>query len=252
MRIDPPRLPVPEGGEGEYTVVLATRPAANVTISVAVPEGASIMADPSSLTFTPANWNTPQAVTVTEPEDDDALDETYNMIHRVTSSGSDYSNALIEVNVIEVEDNDAAPEPGVRIEPPRLTLREGETRRYTVVLTAAPAANVTVSMTVSLEADFSADPSSLTFTPQNWDTPQRVTVTASGRRRYRGRHLQHRPQRLEHRPELLKRLRRLDFGDRRRQRRRAGNNQPESDLGPGRDLRNDNRDQLRAGWKRDL
>ena len=178
VRIDPSRLTVTEGGTGTYTVVLATQPTTAVTLSVAVPQGASITADPSSLTFTSQNWSTPQTVTVEEPEDEDTLDETYSMNHRVTNSGSDYSNALIQVNVIEVVDNDAAPEPGVRIDPARLTVREGETGSYTVVLTAAPTANVTVSMTVSLAADFSAEPSLLTFTSQNWSTPKTVTVTA--------------------------------------------------------------------------
>ena len=100
------------------------------------------------------------------------------MIHRVTNSGSDYSNPLIQVNVIEVTDNDTPPEPGVSIDPARLTVTEGQTGTYTVVLTAAPTADVTVSGTVPLEADFTAEPSSLTFTSQNWNRPQTVRVTA--------------------------------------------------------------------------
>ena len=117
-------------------------------------------------------------MTVTAPEDDNTLNESHTLVHSVSSTDGNYNGVRIDGIALTAEDNDAAPEPGVRIDPARLTVREGETGSYTVVLTAAPTADVTVSMTVSLAADFSAEPSLLTFTSQNWSTPQTVTVTA--------------------------------------------------------------------------
>ena len=45
---------------GSYAVVLVTQPRADVTIAVAVPEEASLRAEPSWLTFTSRNWSTPR------------------------------------------------------------------------------------------------------------------------------------------------------------------------------------------------
>ena len=176
VSVDPARLPVPEGGMGTYTVVLDTRPTADVTITVAVPQGASITAAPSPLIFTSLNWDSPQTVTVTEPEDDDALDETYSMIHRVTSTDFDYSNPFVQWSVIEVIDNDAATA-GVTLDPEELTVPEGGSASYTVVLDTQPTASVRVSILISLQAEFSVAPSPLTFTTTNWNKPRTVTVT---------------------------------------------------------------------------
>ena len=176
VSIDPSRLTVPEGGSGIYTVVLDTQPAADVTISVAVPQGASITAYPSQLIFTSSDWDQPQEVTVEEPEDDDALDETYSMIHRVTSTDFDYSNPFVQWSVIEVIDNDAATA-GVTLDPEELTVPEGGSTSYTVVLDTQPTASVRVSILISLQAEFSVVPSPLTFTTTNWNKPRTVTVT---------------------------------------------------------------------------
>ena len=51
-------------------------------------------------------------------------------------------------------------------------------RTYTVVLDTMPTSNVTVGITNSSSADVTTSASSLTFTTGNWNSPQRVTVTA--------------------------------------------------------------------------
>lgn len=52
----------------------------------------------------------------------------------------------------------------------------GATDTYQIVLTAAPTANVVV--TVTPDSQLQVDQTALTFTPANWNTPQTVTVTA--------------------------------------------------------------------------
>jgi hypothetical protein len=52
----------------------------------------------------------------------------------------------------------------------------GATDTYTVVLNAAPTANVTV--TINSGTELMVAPATLTFTPANWAVPQTVTVTA--------------------------------------------------------------------------
>lgn len=50
------------------------------------------------------------------------------------------------------------------------------TDTYTVTLTRAPSADVTISITT--DSQVSVSPASLTFTPSDWETPQTVTVSA--------------------------------------------------------------------------
>ena len=61
-----------------------------------------------------------------------------------------------------------------------LTVDEGDTAAYTVMLTREPTDDVTVTPEVqgAKNADITVS-GPLTFTPQDWDTPQTVTVTAA-------------------------------------------------------------------------
>ncbi|MEV6330503.1 glycoside hydrolase family 48 protein [Streptomyces sp. NPDC051909] len=62
----PAQLSVRQGTTGTFDLRLSTQPAANVTVSVARTSGVTgLTASPATLTFTPANWNTAQKVTVT-------------------------------------------------------------------------------------------------------------------------------------------------------------------------------------------
>jgi hypothetical protein len=63
----PAQLGVQQGRSGTFSVKLSTPPSANVTVSTARTDGSTGLSvtGGSSLTFTPSNWNTPQAVTVT-------------------------------------------------------------------------------------------------------------------------------------------------------------------------------------------
>lgn len=59
-----------------------------------------------------------------------------------------------------------------------LTVGEGSTGTFTVKLDKAPSEAQTVYLAVSDTALLSVSPATLTFTPNNWETPQTVTVTA--------------------------------------------------------------------------
>ncbi|MFI6107780.1 glycoside hydrolase family 48 protein [Streptomyces sp. NPDC051310] len=62
----PAQLGVRQGTSGTFDLKLSTQPAGNVTVSVARTSGnTGLTASPAALTFTPANWNTAQKVTVT-------------------------------------------------------------------------------------------------------------------------------------------------------------------------------------------
>ena len=76
---------------------------------------------------------------------------------------------------MKVEDDD---EQGVRTSATALTVPEGDSRTYTVALGSQPAGPVTVTPSVAGSADVTVS-GALTFTAQNWDQAQTVTVSAA-------------------------------------------------------------------------
>jgi glucose/arabinose dehydrogenase len=107
-------LSVTEASSASFTVRLAIAPASNVTVAVSRSSGSSgVTATPTSLTFTPSTWNTPQTVTVSAAEDGNNVDEGAT----ITCSAS----GLTSQNVVVIaRDNDRpAGSPTATITQPR-------------------------------------------------------------------------------------------------------------------------------------
>ncbi len=155
-----------------YTIQLDSKPTANVTVTIGDPSNTAVMAEPAALTFTPDNWDVPQTVTVTCAEDDNAVNEESTVTHTV--GGGDYEGVTAPGVTFKVTDNDTA---GVTLSETVLIVGEGGTDTYTVKLDTEPTGNVTVTINDPANTDVTAEPATLTFTPDNWDDPQTVTVT---------------------------------------------------------------------------
>ena len=168
-------LTVPEGGSNAYSLVLSSAPTGDVTIGVGVPTGNDLSTVQESLTFTTSNWNRSQTVTVSAGEDDDAIaDDAVVITH--TISGGGYADTAVPGVRVTIIENDT---PGVTITPTQLTIGEGETGEYTVVLDTRPSATVTVAIGGYSGTDLSVSPAgSLTFTTADWNRSQTVTVSA--------------------------------------------------------------------------
>jgi hypothetical protein len=167
---------VAEGGATDsYTVALTSQPTANVTVAVAPSSQVSV--DKTTLTFTPSNWNVAQTVTVTAVNDNVAEGaHTGTITHTAASSDARYNGLAVAGVTAQITDNDTA---GLQITQSggSTNVTEGAaTDSYTVALTSRPTANVTI--TVSPDSQVSADKTTLTFTPSNWNLAQTVTVTA--------------------------------------------------------------------------
>ena len=175
-------LSVPEGSSATYTVVLDGAPAANVTIAVAKQTGDddNLTFSPASLTFSTTNWNTAQTVTVSAAQDGDDDNGTATLTHTVTSTGTDFTSSLTIASVTATEDDDDMP--GVTVSTTSLTVPEGGSATYTIVLDTQPTGNVEITATPHSQADPNltvTSGSSLTFGTTNWNTAQTVTVSAA-------------------------------------------------------------------------
>ena len=167
-------LTIAEGATGTYEVVLTSAPTGgDVTITLSSDNTDVTLSD--ALAFTSANWNSAQTVTVTAAEDNDANNDSATITHTLT--GGDYGKAGVTAAAVAVTvtDNDQA---GVTVSPGMLTVTEGATGAYTVVLTSAPTGEVTITPSSDNPEVTLSD--ALAFTSANWNSAQTVTVTATG------------------------------------------------------------------------
>ncbi len=174
------------GGSAYFTVTLATKPTADVTIPLTVSDATEAARSPASLTFTPANWNVSQTVTVTGVDD---LVDDGNVPYTVqtgvaTSTDANYSGMnAADVSITNTNDDFSS----LRVTPASglTTTEAGGTAQFSVVLSVQPSANVSVTVSsndvteglVSSGAQGPAASITLTFTPGTWNVPQWVTVT---------------------------------------------------------------------------
>jgi len=96
------------GGEAHFDLLLKTQPTANVTI-VATSSNPSEGTVSAPLTFTPANWQNAQRLTVTgvdDPTDDGA--QAYTVALQVTSNDAEYAALAAVELALTNQDNDVA------------------------------------------------------------------------------------------------------------------------------------------------
>jgi len=156
-----------DGATETYTVVLDTQPSAQVTVTPT--SGSEDKATVSgALVFTSSNWNSVQTVTVTG-----VAVGASTITHAVTSSSdTNYPTSLSIADVTAT----VAEAPGVTLGSSTVSVVEGTTATYSVVLDSQPTADVTVTATSGTQAKATVS-AALTFTTSDWDTAKTFTVT---------------------------------------------------------------------------
>ncbi len=161
------------GTTDTFTAVLDVQPASDVVLDVSSGDTGEATVSPAQLTFTNANWDTPQTVTITGVDDaiqDGDIDTTITVAVNDGSSDAAYATVPDETLVVTTYDND------VTMSTSTVTFVEDDaSKNFTVVLNSQPSSDVTFDLSLS-HPHLSLTPSSVTFTNANWDTPQTVTV----------------------------------------------------------------------------
>ena len=158
---------VAESATATYTVALTDSYAGVLRISSDDTGIATV--EPSTLTFAAATYNTAQTVTVTGVANGSA---DINHAFRLTGATAD---AIPDAGTVDVTVK--AP-PSVTVDPTTLTVNEGGSGAYTVKLDTEPTADVTITV-AGESGDVSVTGSPLTFTTENYNTAQTVTVNAA-------------------------------------------------------------------------
>jgi len=175
VAINPTSLEITEGDSDSYTVVLTSQPSATVHVDVS---GAAddVRLSRTRLSFSTANWNREQSVTVSVAEDDDAIPEpAVTLTHKVTGA-DEYENPTTAFTVSDVsvtaKEND---EVGVTATPTSLTVAPGSSGTYRVRLTSEPLAAITVTAN-SPSGDITVPESPLVIARADWNRDHTLTV----------------------------------------------------------------------------
>ena len=167
------------GRSASFTVALGRAPASTVTVPVASSDSGEGLVSPTSLTFTPANYSTPQTVTVTGV--DDAVPDG-NTSYAITigpavSSDSTYSDkSAPSVSVINLDDDliTVSPSSGLVSAP------AGQpTASFTLTFHAAPSQQLWMPLSTSDPRLGAPAPALLNVFPFG-GTPAPITIAVNG------------------------------------------------------------------------
>ena len=187
-------LTLQEGSSDTYTVKLNIAPTANVTVAIAEAttgdhnDDSIRVTSPSSktLTFTPQNYGTAQTVRIRANSDSDAVNGTRTITH-TASGAAEFADKTQSLTATERDSQARINLTRNNSNVSTITVVEEDTATYEVSLNAQPAANVIVTIAEATTGSYTDDditvtiPSNktLTFTPQNYDTAQAVTLRAA-------------------------------------------------------------------------
>ncbi len=169
----PDTLDVAEGETAQFQVRLSNKPSADVNVTIAHASGDTDISvqTGASLTFTSANWNVDQTVTLEAAQDDDIE----NGIATIRASATGIPDK--DVTATELDDDTL----NFTTDTNTLIVPEGSTAIFQLKLTAQPSADVNVTVThIGGDSDITVQTgANLTFTTVNWDTYQDVTLAAA-------------------------------------------------------------------------
>jgi len=182
ITVDPvDSLLVSEFGDVDtFDVVLNSQPTANVTIAITSSDPTEGTVSTAQLTFTPANWNIPQTITVTGQ--DDALVDgnvAFTIITGVSASTDPAFNGINPPDVGVTNVDNETPNVFVKARKRLFTGEQGGpsgSATFRVRLTTNPAAPVTCTLQSDDTTEGVASPATLVFNPNQFGF-QTVTVT---------------------------------------------------------------------------
>jgi large repetitive protein len=181
IRVTPLQFEVSEFGDSDFfEVVLVTQPMAPVTIPISSSDTSEGTVDTTQLTFTAANWNVPQIVTVTGVND--ALIDGQQVFFARTGAAVTTDPFYVGVNADDVTIMNFDDEsPGVYVQGHNLlkTLEGSNQPQFIRMrLTLPPTAPVTcvVSVSDATEIVLSPEPTVFTFDASNYSVLQTFAV----------------------------------------------------------------------------
>ncbi len=170
------------GTSDTFTIRLGSQPLTNVVLDITGGDTTEANVIPSALTFTTANWNVAQTITVTAVDDvlvDGAVASTLTVSVRDATSDDAFDLLADQTVSVTTADNDVAGFSIVQSAGSTSVTEPDTTDTFTVVLTAQPLGNVVFDVSSSDTTESTVSSGLLTFTSANWNVAQTVTVSAA-------------------------------------------------------------------------
>ena len=174
-----------DGTSMTFDIWLHTQPEDTVTVTITsslVTEGVLVdkdgnVVDQITLTFTPEDWDQRQTITVMGvPDGVVDGDRDYDINFVATSDDEDYDGYRATRPLVNLDID--VPGIGIVGDITSIVVSEhGTSVQLPIVLTAVPVCPVTVHIVSSDTTEAVVSVSTLTFTPENWNVSQNVTVT---------------------------------------------------------------------------
>ncbi|MEG4328645.1 FG-GAP-like repeat-containing protein, partial [Microcoleus sp. herbarium5] len=194
------------GGTDTFTIKLNRPPTADVKIDLRSSNEAEGVISTDSITFNSVNWNQWQPITITGVDDRVFdFDKSYQIVTAPAVSADSNYNGLNAPDATVVNrgntiptsedrplsgdsssdlDSDTAANPGITVSPTNglITTKTGAKAKFTLALNSKPTGEVLIGLNVSPQnpAEGSLSTPGVTFTPDNWNIPQEVTVKGEG------------------------------------------------------------------------
>ncbi len=164
-------LTITEGGNGTYTVKLATPPTGDVTVTIGGTSGTDLTLNNASLTFDTNTWNSPQTVRVTAGQDPDVSNDRATLTHMASGGGYDSVSKYLTVSVRDDDTSRRRAVIAVQVSFARATYTAtegGGTATVSLSLNKNPGRKVVVPLMVTMNGgatpdDYSGVPESITF-----------------------------------------------------------------------------------------
>ena len=161
-----------------FNITLNEAPTSNVVLDISNPDITEAIVSPTQVTFTPANWNVTQSVSII-PKEDGLLDGDQIIYPTVSVNvgltQNCYTNAETKTITLTVLDVNS---PGFEIIVlDNITDEDGDKASFTIKLLSKPSGIVTLDLSSSDLTEGQLGVTNLEFNPSNWDTPQTILVT---------------------------------------------------------------------------
>ena len=172
--IDTTSVSIRDNSTARIGVILDSAPSSNQLVSVSV-NNSYAQVDKTGLTFTSSNYSTTQYITVSLGSALTSSEEqTFSSI--ITLSSNNVSSKTVNVSVTVSGSTTTESYGDIIVSNTILSVNESNSTSFTVKLDKAPTNNQTVNIYVNSSDVATVEPTSITFTPYNYNSTQTIIV----------------------------------------------------------------------------
>ena len=177
--VTPTQLDITEGNTGTYSVYLSTTVEEGKEVFVSMLGiDASVQFSKTSLRFDSVNAMVAQPIIVT-PVQNSFRDEGTRSVtigHILSTSDANYEGKTVSDLTVNILDDDVA---DLVFSTQELSVVEnGESVSYSIGVTSKPFGIITISLLASQDGQIIINPPTVVISPQDWETPQNVSIIA--------------------------------------------------------------------------